>query len=143
MRCIKMDIVGVSHPIPTKFAERIYNENKTVFVGKSYLCRVKKGDKFIVYESRGARAYTGMADIISVGKMKTNAIYRKFKNELMVNKKEFDQYSSGRKEMNYIEFENFQKFKNPVKPPRFVGIRGKYIKMQELKRILRHQMKRI
>lgn len=30
-----MKIFGVTHPIPTEFAERIYNERKTVFVGKS------------------------------------------------------------------------------------------------------------
>ena len=36
-------IKGVSHPIPTEFAERIYNEGKTVFVGKSYLGKVIKG----------------------------------------------------------------------------------------------------
>ena len=43
--------------------ERIYKNGKTVFVGKSHLGKVSKGDKFIIYESHGAKAYTGWADI--------------------------------------------------------------------------------
>lgn len=38
-----MEIKGVSHPIPTEYAERIYNNGKTVFVGKSHLGKVEKG----------------------------------------------------------------------------------------------------
>jgi len=30
-------IMAVSHPIPTEYAERIYQDGKKVFVGKSYL----------------------------------------------------------------------------------------------------------
>ena len=29
-----MKIVGVSHPIPTEYAERIYEGEKNVFIGK-------------------------------------------------------------------------------------------------------------
>ena len=65
-----MKIVGVSHPIPTEYAERIYNEGKTVFVNRRGLTKVSEGDKFIVYESYGAKAYTGWADIKSIGKQK-------------------------------------------------------------------------
>ena len=64
-----MEIKGVSHPIPTEYAERIYKNGKTVFVGKSHLGKVEKGDKFIIYESHGAKAYTGWADIVSIQKM--------------------------------------------------------------------------
>lgn len=131
-----MDIVGVSHPIPTEFAKRIYFEKKTIFVGKSFLGKVGKGDKFIIYESQGEKAFTGWADIKSIGKMKPKEILSKFKNQMMINKKEFIEYSSGRDIMNYIEFENFEKFNSPVKPPRFIGIRGKYILSDELKNII-------
>lgn len=129
------EIKGVSHPIPTEYAERIYNEGKTVFVGKSYLGKVSPGDKFIIYESHGAKAYTGWADIKSISKQKTNSISSKYGNKLIISKEELQEYAKGKSEMNVIEFENFQKFKNPVVPKRFVAVSGKYIYEDEFKTI--------
>lgn len=130
-----MEIIGLTHPIPTKFAERIYNENKTVFVGKKNLYKAIKGSKFIIYESQGAMAYTGMAEIEEIGKMKTSTLSRKFKNELIVTSAELKEYAKGREEMSYIKFKNFHKFTNPVKPKRFVSIGGKYIYKDEFEMI--------
>lgn len=130
-----MRILGVSHPIPTEFAERIYNNGKTVFVAKIYLGRVSPGDKFIIYESQGAKAYTGWADIKSIGKQKTSSISRKYGKKLMINKDELQAYAKGRSEMNVIEFENFVKFDKPVTPNRFVAVGGKYIYEDEFKMI--------
>lgn len=130
-----MKIVAISHPIPTEYAERIYNDGKNVFVSKSYLGKVSVGDKFIIYESHGAKAYTGWADIKSLGKQKTSSIWHKYGSKLMVTKDEFQEYAKGRLEMNVIEFENFQKFKNKVVPKRFVTVAGKYIYEDEFKTI--------
>lgn len=128
-------IWGVSHPIPTEYARRIYDEGKDVFVGKSYRGKVAPGDKFIIYESHGAKAYTGWADIKSIGKQSTCDILKKYGNRLMITEEEFREYSKGRKEMNVIEFENFEKFKKPVKPKRFVTVAGKYIYKEEFEMI--------
>ncbi|MEN6554189.1 MAG: DUF365 domain-containing protein [Methanobacterium sp.] len=130
-----MNIVGISHPIPTEFAQRIYNNGKTVFVSKNHLGKASPGDKFVVYESRGAKAYTGWADIISIGKQKTNTITRKYGQKLMITREELLEYAKGKSEMNVIEFENFEKFKNPVKPARFVTVAGKYLYEDEFKTI--------
>lgn len=128
-----MKIAGVSHPIPSEFAERIYKEDKNVFLGKRCLCKATKGDKFLIYESHGAKAYTGWADIKYIGKIKTNSVIRKYGKKLMLNSKEFKEYSKGRNEMFVIEFENFEKFKKPVKPKGyFVTVAGKYIYDDEL-----------
>ena len=132
-------IKGVSHPIPTEYAERIYDEGKTVFVSKSHLGKVSPGDKFIIYESHGARAYTGWANIKSIGKQKISSITRKYRNQLMITKEELQEYAKGRTEMNVIEFENFEKFKNPVKPPRFVTVAGKYIYEDEFQIITKNK----
>lgn len=127
--------MAVSHPVPTEYAKRIYKDGKDVFVGKSYLGRVSPGDKFIIYESHGAKAYTGWADIRSIGKQKTSDILKKYGDRMMVTEEEFREYSKGRKEMNVIEFENFEKFKKPVKPKRFVAVSGKYIYEEEFRMI--------
>ena len=129
------DIKGVTHPIPTEYAERIYNNEKTVFVSKSHLGKVEKGDKFIIYESHGAKAYTGWADIVSIQKMKPAAITRNYKDQLMITAEELKEYAKNKSEMNVIEFENFQKFKKPVVPKRFVTVAGKYIYEDEFKMI--------
>jgi len=135
-----MKLIGVSHPIPTEYAERIYKEGKTVFVGRSYLGKVSSGDKFILYESHGARAYTGMADIKFIGKMEPNKIIRKYKNKLMVTEDELKEYARSKAEMNVIEFENFEKFKIQVKPDRYVTIAGKYIYEDEYNQIIESQI---
>ena len=75
-------IKGVSHPIPTEYAKRIYENGKTVFVGKSHLGKVSKGDKFVIYESHGAKAYTGWADIIKVLKMKPVDILNDYRKSI-------------------------------------------------------------
>lgn len=130
-------IKGVSHPIPMKYAERIYKKGKTVFVSKSHLGRVSNGDKFVIYESYGSKAYTGWANIINVVKMKSVDILKEYKNELMLTPEEFKEYSKGRTEMNVIKFKDFEQFKNPVIPKRFVGLSGKYIYENEFKTIQR------
>ena len=131
-----MKIVGISHPIPTEFAKRIYKGDKTVFVGKSYLSKVSEGDKFIIYESHGARAYTGWADIKFIGKLKTGSITRRYGKKLLLNSDEFREYSKNRKEMVIIEFTNLELFKKPVKPTGYyVTVAGKYIDENEFKTI--------
>ena len=90
-----MKIVGVSHPVPPKFAKRIYNKEKNVFIGKKCLCKASKGDKFILYESQDAKAYTGWADIKFIKKMKPNLIFSKYGQKLMINKDELKEYSKG------------------------------------------------
>lgn len=128
-------IRGVSHPIPTQYAKRIYENQKNVFVTKRYLGKVSKGDKFIIYESQGARAYTGWADIKKIGLMEIENILRKHSEQLILNPEELWTYSKKRFELNVIEFENFQMFNKKVVPKRFVGIGGKYIYEDEFKMI--------
>lgn len=121
-----MKICGVTHPIPVDIAKGIY-KGKNVFVGKSYLGKVLPGDKFIVYESYGTKAYTGWANIKSIGKQKTSSIFSKYGDKLIITKEALREYAKGRSEMNVIEFENFEMFIEPVKPKRFVTVAGKYI----------------
>jgi len=132
-------IKGVTHPIPTEYAERIYKKGKTIFINKSHLGKVNPGDKFIIYESHGAKAYTGWADIKSVQKEKTKDIWSKFGDNLMLTKDEFQEYSKGRPEMNIIQFDNFKLFQNKVVPKRFISISGKYIYEDEFKMIQKNK----
>ena len=134
-----MRLCGVSHPIPTKYAERIYNNGKTVFVGKNCLCKVSPGDKFIIYESHGAKAYTGWADIKFIDKIKKSLICKKYGTKLMITSQELNDYSKGREEMFVIEFENFEKFNKPIKPKKFVTVKGKYIREKEFERIKKNK----
>lgn len=129
------EIKALTHPVPKNFAERIYNKKKTVFVGKSFLGKVSIGDKFVIYESRGQKAYTGWADIKNIQKMSPSEILQKYTNELIITKEEFRDYSQGRKWMTVIEFDNFKKFNKPIKPKRFVSISGKYIYKDEYEMI--------
>ena len=53
----------------------------------------------------------------------------------MITNKEFKEYSKGRSEMSIIEFDNFEKFKTPIKPKNFVTVACKYIYKNELEMI--------
>lgn len=134
-----MKIMAVTRPIPTEYAERIYNDNKTVFVGKTYPYKVSEGDKFIIYESRGAKAYTGWADIKFIGNLRTDSIFREYGKKMMITEEELKEYANNRPFMTIIEFENFEKFNKPVKPKRFVIISGKYIYEDEYSMILKNK----
>jgi len=116
---------GVSHPIPTKFANRIYDENKRVFIGKSFRKKAHEGDKFVIYESQGAKAYTGWGDIKFIGLMKVEDIIPRYKNKLMLTEKELKEYAGRRYQLTVIEFNKH------VFPDRFVIMGGKYIKEDE------------
>ncbi|MEN6552010.1 MAG: DUF365 domain-containing protein [Methanobacterium sp.] len=130
-----MEFMAITRPLPTEYAERIYN-GKTVFVGKSYPRQAAPGDKFILYESHGERAYTGWADIKTIEELKPSDIPRKYGKELIISPEELKEYAKNRQKMTIIELENFEKFKTPVKPERFVSISGKYIYKDEYEMIL-------
>jgi len=134
-----MEINGVTHPVPTEYAKRIYSEGKTVFISKKHLGRAKKGSKFVIYESQGARAYTGWADVISIEKMKPSSISRKYKNQMILTPEELKEYAKNRAEMNVIVFENFEKFQKPVVPKRFISVGGKYIYETEFNMIKKNK----
>lgn len=131
--------MAVTHPVPTEFAERIYKDNKTVFVSKRHLGNVSPGDKFVVYESHGARAYTGWADIKLITKMNPRTILKEYKDGLMLTRAEFKEYSKNKEYMNLIEFENFEMFKKKVVPKRYVSISGKYIYKDEFNQIIKNK----
>ena len=130
-----MELKGVCHPIQTEYAERIYNKNKYIFVGRSFLGKVKEGDKFILYESHGEKAYTGWADIKAIGKAKPKTLIKKYKNKMMITSEELMEYAKGKDKMTYIEFENFEKFKEPIKPGIQILVSGRYIYEEEFKNI--------
>ncbi len=122
-------IYGITHPVPKEFAERIY-DGKNVYVGKSFLKSAKKGDKFILYESHGAGAFTGWADIVNIDSMSVSDILEDYENDLMLTSDELKDYA-GKKKIVVIEFNNFKKFDKPIKPKHFVSMRGKYINKAE------------
>ncbi|MEN6553596.1 MAG: DUF365 domain-containing protein [Methanobacterium sp.] len=136
---MEKEIMALTHPIPTQFAERIYENNKTVFVSKRQLKNVSPGDKFVIYESHGARAYTGWADIKSITKMSPRRIIMTYKDDLILTGEEFREYSKDKKYMSVIEFKNFEMFKNKVVPKRFVSMSGKYIYKDEFNHIIENK----
>lgn len=123
--------MGVTHPIPKEYAERIYG-GKTVYIGKRFLTKVKKGDKFVIYESHGVSAYTGWADIISIEQLTSKQVMKKYSNQIMLTEKELKEYDNNKK-LNVILFENFKKFNKPIKPKKFITMGGKYILDNEYK----------
>ena len=71
--------------------------------------------------------------------MEKEEILKKYEDLLFISKDEFKKYATKRREMNVIEFENFEKFVKPVIPKRYVSPSGKYIYKEEYEEIIKNK----
>ncbi len=125
-----MKIKGVCHPIPQDIAEIIY-EGKRTFVVKSLLKKTKKNHKFLLYESRGSKAYTGWGDIDIVEHMHPLEIWNKYQKQLVLDKNNYFKYVSKKSVVTVIKLKNFELFPEKIIPKTFVSMRGKYLYEEE------------
>lgn len=126
-----MKICAITHPVPKIYAKRIYDDDKTIFVCKNYLNKINDNGRFVLYESRGIGAYTGWADIDFMQKMEPKKIINVYRNDLFLTEDELKEYSKKRTHMTIIRLKNFEKFRNPVFPKKFITMSGKYIDREE------------
>lgn len=121
-----MRIVGVCHPIPKDIAEEIYSGKRSL-VFNSFMKKIKKGQKFLLYESQGAKAYTGWGNIELVENNYPSQIWSKYKDELVLDNKNFFNYVSKKSTVTFIRLKDFQLFNKIIIPKNFVSMRGKYL----------------
>ena len=121
-----MRIVGVCHPIPKDISEEIYSGKRSL-VFNSFMKKIKKGQKFLLYESQGAKAYTGWGNIELVENNYPSQIWSKYKDELVLDNKNFFNYVSKKSTVTFIRLKDFQLFNKIIIPKNFVSMRGKYL----------------
>ena len=145
------EIAGVVYPVPSDLLERIF-EGKDVFI-KHPTCfkELSKGKKVLFYSSHDVRAIVGEATIKNMEMMKIDEIYKKYGNRVFITREEARNYSRPLKDRRkgdsqrditflVLELSDIKRYKNPVKPKRFVTVGGKYITKQEYESILKESI---
>ena len=123
-------IKGIIHPVPSNIAERIY-AGKRFIVFKSLLRKAKPGLTFILYESKGAGAFTGWANIVSIKKMDSIELWKQYGDLLPLNKSEYGNYIGKKPIVDLIEIDHFQYFNEKFIPSKSISMRGRYIDEEE------------
>jgi len=89
--------VGVLFPAPAKYAPRILEEGKDVFV--KYLARgnmagLKLGNKIVFYASGGSRQIVGEARIGQIEFLTPDQVLEKYEDRLFITREELRQYTA-------------------------------------------------
>lgn len=131
-------IAGVTFPVPKRFAQRFF-EGKTVFVKPATVFReLKPGMRFVIYQSHEDTGFIGEARIKRIvfadDPMK---FYQQFGDKIFLSREEMREYvksqerwgrSGRKKKWMAIELEEVKKYDKIVKPKRFVGVGGQYLR---------------
>lgn len=131
-------ISGVTFPVPKRFAQRFF-EGKTVFVKPATVFReLKPGMRFVIYQSHEDTGFIGEARIKRIvfadDPMK---FYEQFGDKIFLSREEMKEYvksqerwgrSGRKKKWMAIELEEIKKYDKIVKPKRFVGVGGQYLR---------------
>ena len=134
-------IVGVAFPIPKKFIDRFFKEEKDVFI-KPATCfkELKPGMKFVFYQSHKDTGFVGEAKIKKIELIDDPMkVFEMYGDRVFLTKEELKEYVKsqerwGRKKEKkkkkwlVIELEDIRKYNKPIKPKRFVPVGGQYLK---------------
>lgn len=136
------NIIGSIFPVPKQFISRFFKENKNIFVkflsGESTKLSVKQ--KIILYESYGSQKLIGEGVIEKIEFLLPIEVYKKYGNDLFLNKNELFDYAGIRKskKMLTIKLNNIRKYDIPVSFPKSITIAGLYINEEQYGYILKH-----
>lgn len=132
-------IVGVTFPVPKQYMDRFFRD-KDVFVKPATVYReLKRGMKFVFYQSHEDTGYVGEATIKRIILMNDPLKFLEtYGDRIFLTREEIKDYvktqekwsSKGQKKRQWmaIELENIKKYDKPVKPKRFVSVGGQYLK---------------
>ncbi|MCS7144616.1 MAG: DUF365 domain-containing protein [Archaeoglobaceae archaeon] len=142
-------IVGVSFPIPKRFAQRFF-EGKTVFVKPATTFKeLKAGMRFVIYQSREDTGFIGEGKIKQIvfadDPMK---FYEIFGDKIFLSKEEMRDYiksqerwdkakrlkgKRNKKKWMAIELEEIKRYPKTLKPPSYIPVGGMYLTEKDLK----------
>lgn len=140
------EIIGVSFPIPKRYVPRFFVEGKTVFIKPATTFKeVKKGIKFIFYQSHEDTGFVGEAIIKEVTLSEDPvSFYGIYGDKVFLTIAELNKYietirkwKSGSMKKNKkpregkwiaIELEHIREYDRTIKPKHFVPVGGLYIK---------------
>ncbi len=138
-------IIGVTYPIPKKYMNRFFINQKNVFI-KPATCfkELRPEMKFVFYQSHEDTGFVGEGKIVSVLIIDDPfVIVGQFKDRLFLTKEEVEIYINNQKrwegirsQKNHmkkkkwmvIELKDIEKYDQIRKPDRFVTVGGRYLR---------------
>ncbi|MFO7966149.1 MAG: DUF365 domain-containing protein [Archaeoglobaceae archaeon] len=133
-------IVGVTFPVPKEYMNRFF-EGKDVFVKPATTYKqLKRGMKFVFYQSHEDTGYVGEATIKRIILMNDPLkFFQTYGDRVFLTEKELKDYlktqekwsskdTKKKRQWMAIELEDIKKYDKPVKPKRFVSVGGQYLK---------------
>ena len=131
------EINGVILPLPNYLIKRFFEDNKSVFIKSSHLKKLKNGQKLIIYSSGQNRGLFCETEIENIENLKSNQIWEKYSDKIVLNKDEFDLFVSksviyvteNRKNKDFLvlTLKNFLKYKKPIKINFRMTVAGCYL----------------
>ena len=128
---------GAVFPVPHQFMERLFSNEKDVFVKLMRLRFLKAGQRIVFYDS-GVHRLVGEAKIQNVVYDDPKPIWEDYGNRIFLDKKEFDEYINisplgyprryGRVKLTAIIFKNAHRYRTPMPSSRRMTIAGHYLR---------------
>lgn len=138
-------IIGVIYPIPLQYVNRIFLQNRNIFV--KYLPRtstkLKPNHKAIIYASHGFKEIIGEGIIECIEFLTPDEAWQKHGNKIFLDKKELQEYTisqptrTSTKKMLVITLRKLKKYKSGIKYLRPITMTGQYLTKEDYKFLIR------
>ncbi len=101
--------------IRPEYAEKIFNQTKTVELRRVYPKQIGKGDLVIIYEPTPVQALTGMFKVDQIVEYPLEELWDLVKDKAGINREDFDEYYRGATSGVGIFFSECWKLPEPIK----------------------------
>lgn len=138
-------IVGAIYPIPLEFVDRIFAEQRNVFVkylGNSTSTRLSTGSKILFYASRGQKEIVGEATIKAIEFVSPEAVLERHGDKLFLNRDELMNYVTHRssrrpsKPMMALVLSKPRRYSRGVKYNKPISMVGEYLTEENYKTVI-------
>ncbi|MCX6654315.1 MAG: DUF365 domain-containing protein [Candidatus Bathyarchaeota archaeon] len=136
-------LVGAIFPVPIDLIQRLFSGSSKVFV--KYIphnsTRLCKGNKIIVYESRGAKCLIGEGLISSIEFLTPDEVLVKYRESLFLDEEQLKAYvklwpnRDPFKKMLTMKLIKLKKYDLPIKYANSITMTGRYVNSKEYQKI--------
>ena len=139
-------ICGVIFPIPNKFVDRLFIQNRNVFV--KYIARTTRvgimpKHKVLFYASHGSKDIAGEGVIERILFLTPDEAFARYCDKVFLNKDELKQYTSmqpkrdSSKKMLVLVLSKLKRYSQPVRFKQPITMAGQYLTKEEYKELLK------
>jgi len=137
--------IGVVFPIMREHVDRIFGEQKNVFVKFSHFKNLTEGSK-IVFHVSGEKVLVGEGVIKTVQKLDPKDAWARYHNRIFLSNDEYNDYITKSpvgerksKTITVLVLHKLRRFKKPIPPRRRMTYAGYYITQNDYEHIKRQE----